>query len=455
MKHLITAFFLFLCSVLVTAQTTKFSTNSGDFVNQLDEFMNASKRPDMAESFSVFKKQFKAVTLTEPEMQRVIAVGTRMQELKLSAFPYFKNYINAVTSAQINPDTTTFDRWQTAVEKTLTAAVQGRVKPVSQFLEFSADFMGEGALKTGEGGSVSWKIKGGKWRFDFVDSSGQAILICENVDLYGLRKKDSIGVYNTSGTYYPFTNRWDGRQGKVTWQGVGLDSSVYATLSTYVVDANKPLFKSDTAILYYPLYFPKGPVKGSLQHYVQVSSKDSTGTYPRFESFEKSLSINKIGEGIEYEGGFKLWGNSIYGYGTLANPARLTVFDKKRIKVFEGDAELFIIKRETSVVAEDVDAKLKMEDGSEIIHPGATLRLDIKKANIVLERGLKGSQRNPFYSSFYNMNLDAERVAYHFNADSLEIGAQVPGRKGVPQSVSFESNNLYEPATMIKLQNKH
>jgi hypothetical protein len=454
MKHLITAL-LFVCFSFTSnlqAQDTKFTENSGDFLNQLDAFMNASKRPDMAEAFTVFKKQYKSTLLTEPDMVRIMAASNRMRELKLSAFPYFKNYINAITGAKANSDTTTFDRWHVATEKTLKSSVLGKTKPISFYLEFSADFMGSNALKTGEGGSVTWKVRGGKWHFDFVDSSGQALLVCENVDLYGIRKNDSIGIYKTSGTYFPFTNRWQGRKGKVNWQNAGLDTTVYATLTTYVVDTNKPLFKSDTATLYYPLYFPQGPITGSLQHYVEITSRDSSGGYPRFESFEKTLQLNKFGEGIEYEGGFKLWGSSIYGYGTLANPAHLVVFDKKRIKVFDGKSDLFIIKRETSVVADDVDAKMLMEDGSEILHPGATMRLDIKKQNIVMERGLKGSQRNPFYSSFYNMNLDAERIAYHYNADSLEIGAQVPGRKGVPQTVSFESSNLYEPATMIKLQ---
>ena len=456
MQHVITAFFillsLFSISSPLQAQDTKFPDNPGDFVTQLDGFMNASKRPDMAESYSVFKKAYKAGQLPEAEMKQIIVVSNRMRELKLGAFPYFKNYINAVTAAKNNPDSTVFKRWHIATYQTLQGAIQGKTKTIGQFLEFSADFMTNSALKSGEGGSVSWKIRGGKWDFQFIDSSKQAILVVENADLYGVRKKDSIGVYRTSGTYYPFQERWNGRQGKISWQSTGLDSSVYALLTTYSVDVNKPLFKSDSATLYYPLYFPQGPIQGSLQHYVEVTSRDSSGQYPKFESFQKTLQINKIGEGVEYVGGFKLWGNSIYGYGNPVEPARLKVYNKKRQPVFSGTSDLFIIKRETSVVAENVDAKMIMEDGTEITHPGSLMRLDIKKASIVLERGQKGSQRNPFYSTFYNMNLDAERIAFYFNGDSLEIGAQVPGRKGIPQTVSFESNNLYEPATMIRMQ---
>ncbi len=453
MNKLITAFIVLLaCCTNLSAQDT-FSDNTNTFMDQLDGFMNASKRPDMAESFSVLKKAHKSALISETDMKRVIALSNRMRGLKMTAFPYFKNYINAVCGARTNPDTTLFNRWHSVAEKTLQNVTAGKIKPVGLFLEFSDDLFNSSALRTGEGGSVTWKIRGGKWDFAYIDSSGQAILNCLNVNLAGVRKNDSVAIYNTSGTYFPYTLKWKGRSGKVNWQTAGLDSTVQATLGNYFMEVNTPLVKCDTAMLSYPLYFPNKLIAGSLQHNIESSAKDSSGSYPRFESFEKTLKIGKLGEGIEYEGGLKLWGSSIYGQGAPGQPARLTVFNKKREEVFAGKSDLFLIRRESSIAAESVDARMKMNDGTEIMHPGAVMRLDIKRQNLALERGQKGSQKNPFYSSFYNMNLTAERIVYHFNQDSLEIGAQVPGTRGGDRTVSFESSKLYEPATMIRLQN--
>ena len=280
------------------AQDTQFSDNTNTFLDQLDGFMNASKRPDMAESYSVFKKAHKSALINESDMKRIIALSNQMRALKMNAFPYFKNYINAISGAKTNPDTTVFGRWHTVAEKTLRNATGGKIKPIGQFLEFSSDLLSNSALRTGEGGSVTWNIRNGKWDFGFIDSSSQAILICSNVDLAGVRKKDSVAVYNTSGVFYPYTAKWKGRSGKVTWQNVGLDSTVYAMLYGYEIDVNKPLFKADTAVLTYPLYFPSKNIMGSLQNNIESSTRDSSGSYPRFESFEKTLKINKLGSSL-------------------------------------------------------------------------------------------------------------------------------------------------------------
>ncbi len=441
------------CTKPLFAQTTTFPDNSAEFVSQLDGFMNASKRPDMAESYSVFKKLHKSARIAEPEMQQIIRVCNKLRDLKLAAFPYFKDYINAVSLAKSASDTSLFVRWHPVAEKVVLGTEQGKTKNIGPFLRFSADFLESQSLKKGEGGGVTWKLEGGSWQLLYDETSKQVQLQCENTNLTGIRKKDAVTIYQTSGVYLPFEERWKGSSGKVSWEAVGLDSTVYALLNAYEVEVKKTLFNCDTALLYYPLYFPKGPIAGSLSHYVEVSSQDSSSKYPRFESFNKRLEISKLGEGILYTGGFKLWGSSIYGQGSTAEPAEIQVFNKVNKKIFRGAAELFIIKRGITIVGDDVDAKMILEDSSEIVHPGAQLRLDIRKQSIVMERGQKGSQRNPFFSTFYNMNLDAERIAYYYNADSLEIGAQIPGRKGVPQTVNFESTNLYEPATMIRLQN--
>ncbi len=409
--------------------------------------MTASKRPDLEESFTVFKKLYRTGAIREDEMKRIVLVSNILGAQNLTAFPYYKNYINAVTAAKSDADTTLFLRWHTFAETVLAGIEKGRTKPISQFLEFSCDLMEGRALKTGEGGSVTWKIKGGK--FDFAYRDNEPRLVCTDIDLIGARKVDSVMIRKTSGEYLPFDNLWKGRGGKVSWAEAGMDSSIYAELSVYKVDANKPLFQCDSATLYYPLYFKEG-IKGRFENNVIVKSKSSSikadslrdFQFPRFESFEKVLKVTKIGDGIEYVGGFKLSGNSLYGYGSGSEPAQMTIYNKKRQRVFYGKAPLFIIKRGVSVVAQGVDAKLYM-DADSLFHPAAEFRIDITKQIITLARGEKGSERNPFFSSFYNMNLNTNRIAWHLNQDSLEIGVH-SGVKGSKETVSFESSNYYD-----------
>lgn len=443
------AFLLPFQSVFAQAPA-KFPDNPNEFVDKLGEFMNASKRPDMAEAYAVFKNQFKAGLYKEQDMASVVRMANLLAEQRLGAFPYYKSYINAVTAARIDPDTSFFLRWHTFAERTIADIEKGKTKPISQMLDFSADFIAQRAFQAREAGLIVWKISGGK--FDFVYEDKRPALRCENVNLIGQRKADSTVVLGTSGIYYPFEEIWQGNGGKVTWQTAGLDSTVYARLTAYTVEAKKPIFKCDSAEFFYPLYFPQGAIWGKFEENVVVSTKNSTAQYPRFESFEQSLKIAKIGEGIEYVGGFRLWGSSVYGYGNTAQPARLTIFNKKRERIFYGTGELFIIKREVSIIAEGVNAKLFMDSDS-LFHPAVNFRVEIPNQVIQLTRGEKGSERNPFYSSFYNMNLETEKVSWYVNNDSLEIGSRIGAVKGVSQKVEFESSNRFDAGEYVRMQN--
>jgi len=442
-----------LSSETISAQ--KFPENTNEFVVKLGEFMTLSKRPDMEESFAIFKKAHKAGAFPEWEMKRIVSVSNLMGNQNLPAFPYFKNYVNAIVAAKNDRDTTLFRRWHAFAEESLAGLEKGRTKSVGLLLEFSLDFMTERALKSGEGGSATWRIEGGK--FEFAYSDREPSLVCTGVDLIGTRKTDSVTIHNTSGRYKPFEQIWQGEGGKVSWAEAGMDSSIYALLTKYKVETQKPLFTCDTATLFYPLYFKEG-IKGSFENNVVVKPKLSSTKadslrniqFPRFQSFEKVLKINRIGDNIEYLGGFRLAGNSFYGYGTSSEPAQMTVYNKKREKVFHGKAELFVIRRGVSVVSENVDAKLFMDSDS-LFHPAADFRIDIPKQVITLIRGEKGSSRNPFYSSFYNMNLDTDKIAWHLNSDSLEIGGHT-GIKGVSKKVEFESSNYYDPSIYLQMQ---
>lgn len=450
-------FLLFFMPAAVKAQApARFSDTPNEFVDQLGQFMTASKRPDLEESFSVFKKTYKSGMLSEDDMKHIIVVSNILREQKLAPYPYFKNYLNALSAARNDADTTLFRRWHQFAENVLADVEKGKAKPIGQFLDFSADFMDQRALKVGEGGSVTWKIRNGSFDFDYRDRTPAVTF--KDVDLIGARKIDSTTVRKTSGRYLPFEGAWQGNGGRVSWTEAGLDSSIYAQLTRYKIEVVKPLFQCDSAILYYPLYFKEG-IPGKFENNVIVRGRPAIPKpdslqdfqFPRFESFAKVLKITKIGAGIEYVGGFKLAGNSLYGYGSGNEPAQVRIYNKKREQVFYGRGPLFVIKRGESIVADGVDARLYMDQDS-LYHPAADLRVDIPKQVITISKGEKGSERNPFFSSYYNMNLNTDRIAWHLNQDSLEIGARIGTVKGVEQKVSFESSNHFNPAEYHKMQ---
>lgn len=443
--------FLFTLPAFLAAQTpSKFPEDDPeDFVKKLGEFMTANKRPDMEEAFKVFEKTYKGGSIPLDEMARVMKMANLMAgKLNLSSHPYFKNYVNSVSAAQNDPDSTMFVQWHTMLEKAMDKQERGKTKPTNALLEFSADFLEHRALKTGESGSVTWKVQRGKFFFELNEDVPSIRL--EKTNLVGVRKQDSIVVVGTSGAFFPYDQVWKGAGGRVGWQRLGLDSTVYAELGEYRVEATKPLFVCEKARLSYPLYFPGKTLEGKFEENV-TPDKTVAQQYPRFESADKKLTINKIGEGIQYVGGFKLQGTSVFGYGSGRERAQVTVFNKKRQRVMVGLGNLFVIHHEKDIVAEGVETTLYM-DADSLYHPSVGVRVDIPQQQIHLTRGTKGSDRNPFYSSHYNMNLNVEKVSWYLDRDSLDIGSRVGLIKGVEQKVAFESNQHFDEREYIQLQ---
>ena len=58
----------------------------------------------------------KSGQFNEQEMKRMIAMSNLLADYKLTPFPYFKNYVNAVSAAKSDPDTSLFNRWHSLAE---------------------------------------------------------------------------------------------------------------------------------------------------------------------------------------------------------------------------------------------------------------------------------------------------------------------------------------------------
>jgi hypothetical protein len=442
---------LFFSLTKVSAQTPapQFPLTHQEFMKSFEEFFTLQKREDQADAFKAFEKAVKLGTIRNGDLDRIIQTSNKFRDLKLVSHPYFTDYINSVILARYDTDTLLFNQWHTILEKTTATFERNKTKPVADFFDFSQDFLSARMLKKGNGGATSWRIKGGQFKLGF---DKEPFVFCEGIQLIGVRKNDSLDVKNTTGYYYPMQQIWKGQMGKATWERAGLDANVYAQLSNYTIDCKQQSYKADTVVFYYPKFFPGGGITGSFEDNVIVGSKEYSSSYPKFQSFNQRLLINNFASNVIFNGGFRLEGASIYGYGTRDEPADLTAFNFERKKVFFGLGELFIVKEQESILAEHVDGKIYIGVDS-IIHPSVSLKLDLATNTIDLYRGLKQQDKIPFYASFYNMSLAADKITWHLLKDSLEIGSRTGMLRGVEQKVEFESTQFFSPAQQGQIQN--
>ncbi len=437
-----------------TGPAPKFPENPADFLPKLNEFVTASHRPDLEEAMKVFEKMWKYGALKPSEQTRIITQANRMGDARMPAFPYFKDYLNSLSDLKTNPDTLLFEKWHPLVEATMTDLERGKNKPMETFLSFSADFFKDRALSIGEGGNVTWQAVGGTYEFGYLER--RPFLRLDRARLDGIRKKDTISIDKTTGVYYPIDHLYKATSGKVSWKRTGLDSTVYAQLGVFELNTTIAGYSTSDVKFYYPTYFPNQALTGKFEDKVFVGGAASDVSYPRFESSEKRLDIQNIGEGVSMNGGFRIEGNSVYGFGERRDKAQMWMRQSKGegYLLFHGAAELFAIKRGEKVVSEKVTAAIFPGGKTDsLFHPAIGCQIDLKKKNIQLYRGKASDERTPFFSSQNQMNFDIERLTWYIAPDSLVIGARAVGLTGSAERGTFESKEYFNEREYARLQN--
>jgi hypothetical protein len=422
--------------------------NPEEFLKQIGDFVNQSKRADVDKTYKEFVLRFRG--FSEKESQRVMNTCNTMTTLKMSAIPYFTDYLESIVKIEGGTkEGGHFDQWHDMLDGMMKTVENRRFEPVKYFLNFSKNFFATGTLYYVDL-SVNWYI--GNSDYTFKLEKNVPTLVWEKLNLTALYKKDSIVIYETKGVFYPVNNLWKGKGGKVTWERFG-NTDTYCTLGDYSFDASKSAYKVDKVTLHYPLMFPDRTIEGSFEDKVTVKNEKIESSYPRFESFDKQLKINNIGGNIQFQGGFKLQGTTVLGYGTADQKARLTMNDTRRgTRNFRAASENFTIRKGENILGEQVESVIFFGKDS-IYHPSVNLKIDIVKDVLVVERGQRGSDRNPFFNSYTNMTIDVGKIKWYIEKDSFIIGDKYPGFGINNNNAMFESIGFFSEPDYRKFQN--
>ncbi len=428
----------------------KFSDDNNTFLKELQDFMTASKNSTLEEVYKSFEKSFKSGVFSENEIVRLKATSNLMLEQRMTANPYFVDYLKALMLVKNDElGESRFITWHNVLDSVLINIENRKLKPYEEFLGFSYDFFEKRALRGADVGTT-WLAKSS--RYDMVYENKEPIVKFDEVNLIATRREDSIMIQKTSGVFHPVGGIWKGKGGIVTWERLGLGKDVYAELNDYEFEIKMSLYEVKSAKMHYPLYFGNAAIEGSFSDKLVSQNKATEGSYPRFESKQDILEIKNIGQGIYYKGGFRLEGTTVYGFGSKENLALITLSNDRKELIYRGLAPLFSIKQEERIVAEGVESTIYFGKDS-IYHPSVNIRFDIPTRELELARGKRGSDRNPFFNSLQQINIDAEKLEYFVEKDSIFIGKRTPGIAKSSIPVVFESLKYFQESDYNRLQN--
>ncbi|NNE30510.1 MAG: hypothetical protein HKN16_12800, partial [Saprospiraceae bacterium] len=450
MLRLLPLFILLLSSLGTFSQGSldSFSLNRVTYMGELETFMNASNQKGPETAFEAFAP--KASLLNDQQFERVITLSNQMLQGRLGAKGYFTPYLTSLSSLLSKTEfLEPFDQWHTQLEGLFAQVKNRKFKDFRNFLVFSQSFFEGGKIKDG-GASLSWLAEAGDYDFDWKNE--RPTIKFKEFRLTAVRKKDSISIEKTAGVLDVLEKTFTGEGGTVNWdRSKGSSGDVTATLGAYEVDLTKPFYRVSDATLTYPELFPTQKLKGSFEDKILVGSSSSS-SYPRFESSESRLHVKNIGENVEYTGGFRLQGKTVYGFGTADNPANVTIKRRSGTDEFKAEAELFKILKGERVTAEGAHAVVYFDQDS-IYHPSVNIKYQIQDKDLTMNRGERGKDRNPFFDSYHNLNINVNSLKLRVGMDSLIIGGKAISFTSANREVVFESLHFFSENDYERLQN--
>ncbi len=426
-----------------------FPEPNGEFIDEVETFMTTSKNKKYIESFKEFKKFFEGGVLNEEEQAIIKSTSNAMLGYKMSVGPYFVDYFGSLSSLKKTENSeVNFKEYHDVLNAMLNDIDGRKISPFQDILEFASYYFVDGTIKYSSAG-VNWFAKSND--FDFKYEDGKPKISFEKLDLLGTRKTDSIAIYGTSGEYFPLETEWQGRGGKVDWSRVNF-ADCYVELPTYTINTKKALYEVPATKLFFKEYFPDEPITGTFQDKILTGNTATEGSYPRFKSDEPRLKIKDLGGNIRYEGGFRLHGNTIYGYGSQEMPANVWISHIGK-EVFLGSSELFIVKKMEKIIAEKVNSKL-VYDMDTLYHPSINLTYRIPDKALKIQRGKNGADQTLFIDNYHDFRVDAPSIDWKIDTDSIILGIERPSfASSIEKKVTFQSKEFFDQNEFEKIQN--
>ncbi|WP_276499801.1 hypothetical protein [Pontibacter litorisediminis] len=503
MKQLL-PFILFFTVLTAQAQQVKLSAEPDKFVGDVKALLLAGK-VENAEALSAdLEEVWSNGRLSSRQQKEVMDIAQQMYRKRMRSNPHFSDFFTMVT-AGIKKQNLRPAQLDNMLEVTAKAVKQEDTKHLEQYLRTvslfldqgklfqntyyslrasggSFSFAYEGASKAAEEqeegadawGSVSWDDEASTsedaWEDDgwgtvapkpkkedkqksaqkqkeslkrmYVPAMPKVsgpVLKLEKVALVFVTPWDSAAIQNTAGQLMLTQNMFVGDGGTFDWEVKG--EAAKAELNKYSFNTSFAGFKApDVKVTYNAVL--AAPVDGALEW---MSSKRKNGNYPypKFTSFTSDARLNSLGNDIAYNGGFSLTGNIIGSRPLDGSLSQLVVSHQGKRKFrtmarnYTFEDSLVLANRATVSVYQGQDS---------LMHPAMQLRYSRVNQDLTLTKDKGPYARTPFYDSYHNLEITAERV--HWNLNKPEIDFSILNTKTlIPvqlESTEYFSNVRYQ-----------
>jgi len=431
--------FLLHAAVYSDAQQLKnFSHDPVKFPQEMKDYLEEANKKQSEEVIPAFLEAWKMGKFSSDQQDHIYNTSDAMLKKRMRPFPDFSNYITTLTSfANSKQSPESFNAWQRSVDKLLKLPA----KNFAAYISVCSSLFLSNTLY--ESVSTRWYADNGNYQFDF-DTLPR--IIFPTMNLKCSSKGDSSTIFSTQGVYYPNTQTFYGKGGRVNWLRAGFDeSTVYADLRTYTIDVTGSDFTADS-VEFTDRTFLKEKLIGKFTDKLIAAVKPETALYPKFESYTASLDIKNILPDVHYRGGFSLSGSKIIGSGNAETDAM--IYFLRNGKTFLTATSRGFVIRPERIIAEYAAVTFYFE-GDSIYHPGLELKYMVKDRELSLFRGIQNKSLSPYYDSFHKVDIYVDELRWKIDDPLMDMKMVVGA--GESEAV-MESANCFNYARFLKIQ---
>jgi hypothetical protein len=420
-----------LSTWVMAQKTVEFSKDPKIFATQLKEFFAQDNHPEVKQVMDDFLELWgKNNAFTPSEQAKIIDHALFMQKQKLKVYPDFLTYIrlmNVYKTSKI-PETK-LDQYHEVALSILQSKAKKNYKDFNLSIEnlFAGIFLYKSDIR-------SWHASNDVYDIAF---DKEPVITFPKMDLQLLtRGGDTMNIFETAGSFYPLSNKFNGSGGTVLWTRVGFEKEkAYATLNKYRLDIRNSEYRADSVSLFFPKVFDK-PITGKIDDKATTEYLGRKSSYPRFQSYQNVFTIKNIFDNVDYHGGFTLEGAQIQGTGNDTDRAAIIFYRGNKIVMRALSKSFTIAPDRISALKSAVSIYL---DQDSIYHTQAYFTYIEKSRTVTIGRDNVGLYSSPFYDSYHQFEFSTGNLIW--NIDSSTIYMKTIANPG--GATSFESSEYY------------
>ncbi|MGM0408938.1 MAG: hypothetical protein ACQERU_13230, partial [Bacteroidota bacterium] len=433
---------LFLISAkALNAQDIKaFDTDTAQFIEQFEEFVNRNLSEQEEDSLKVFVEKWNAGQFSYDLKTSFIDHCNFMLENKARRNPHFTKFFDLVMTFHASEnEMKKYEDW----EKGLVYIFENEETPLRAVITYfnnTKSLILENRIYGTY--STSWFVTNKEYKIK-IDEGVKFIF--NQTGLYCKIKSDSLNINHTEGEFLPVKNRWIGKGGIVTWERAGYNKDeVFAELNNYTIDLSRSGYKADSAVFVNKLYFDQ-PILGQLTDQVTHIINPDRAVYPEFNSYQKRFSIENIYPGIDYDGGFSMKGANLLGSGDRDNEALLKI-RKEEKTILKALSETFMFQKKR-IVSNDAQVTINFDNDS-IYHPGIMFSFMANQTEVSLSPSDRIVSKSPYYNSYHEISMNFDRLLWNINDDKIYLTKRRAADIG---NATFTSSNFYNLVEFEKI----